>query len=179
MAPEMYKGEEYDSRADIYSLGIVLYKLRNHNRIPFINLEKQLITYRDKENALTRRMSGEQLPPPADAGAGLSEVILKACAYDREDRYQTAEEFREALEAVKDGRIPESVQSPVPERRKEDTPVRTSGQRKAGDGRKTGTCRDPADLPGGDNRPGRRLPEAKRPCATRKRRLHSIPLWWL
>ena len=131
MAPEMYKGEEYDSRADIYSLGIVLYKLRNHNRIPFINLEKQLITYRDKENALTRRMSGEQLPPPADAGTGLSEVILKACAYDREDRYQTAEEFREALEAVKDGRIPESVQSPAPERRKEDTPVRTSGQRKA------------------------------------------------
>ena len=58
-------------------------------------------------------------------------MILKACAYDREDRYQTAEEFREALEAVKDGRIPESVQSPVPERRKEDTPVRTSGQRKA------------------------------------------------
>ena len=131
MAPEMYKGEEYDSRADIYSLGIVLYKLRNHNRIPFINLEKQLITYRDKENALTRRMSGEQLPPPADAGTGLSEVILKACAYDREDRYQTAEEFREALEAVKDGRTPESVQSPASERRKEDTPVRTSGQRKA------------------------------------------------
>ena len=131
MAPEMYKGEEYDSRADIYSLGIVLYKLRNHNRIPFINLEKQLITYRDKENALTRRMSGEQLPPPADAGTGLSEVILKACAYDREDRYQTAEEFREALEAVKDGRTPESVQSPASERRKEDTPVRASGQRKA------------------------------------------------
>lgn len=131
MAPEMYKGEEYDSRADIYSLGIVLYKLRNHNRIPFINLEKQLITYRDKENALTRRMSGEQLPPPADAGAGLSEVILKACAYDREDRYQTAEEFREALEAVKDGRTPESAQSPAFERRKEDTPVRASGQRKA------------------------------------------------
>ena len=131
MAPEMYKGEEYDSRADIYSLGIVLYKLRNHNRIPFINLEKQLITYRDKENALTRRMSGEQLPPPADAGTGLSEVILKACAYDREDRYQTAEEFREALEAVKDGRTPESVQSLASERRKEDTPVRASGQRKA------------------------------------------------
>ena len=49
MAPEMYKGEAYDSRVDIYSLGIVLYKLRNHNRLPFISLEKQLITYRDKE----------------------------------------------------------------------------------------------------------------------------------
>lgn len=35
MAPEMYKGEEYDARVDIYSLGIVLYKLCNHNRLPF------------------------------------------------------------------------------------------------------------------------------------------------
>lgn len=86
---------------DIYSLGIVLYKLRNHNRIPFINLEKQLITYRDKENALTRRMSGEALPPPVDAGEDFAGVILKACAYDREERYRTAGEFREALEALK------------------------------------------------------------------------------
>lgn len=61
MAPEMYKGEAYDSRVDIYSLGIVLYKLRNHNRLPFISLEKQLITYRDKENALNKRMDGEKL----------------------------------------------------------------------------------------------------------------------
>ena len=122
MAPEMYKGEEYDSRADIYSLGIVLYKLRNHNRIPFINLEKQLITYRDKENALMRRMSGEELPAPADAGGSLAKVILKACSYEKADRYQTAEEFREALEAVKQnrdtGREKEKSQKP------QDGPVR-------------------------------------------------------
>ena len=49
MAPEMYRGEQYDSRVDIYALGLVLYKLMNHNRLPFLNLEKQLITYRDKE----------------------------------------------------------------------------------------------------------------------------------
>ena len=175
MAPEMYKGEEYDSRADIYSLGIVLYKLRNHNRIPFINLEKQLITYRDKENALTRRMSGEQLPPPADAGAGLSEVILKACAYDREDRYQTAEEFREALEAVKDGRIPESVQSPAPERRKEDTPVRTSGQRKA----ETAERQERAGS-GGSSRSrhpaGKRTSGSKAPVRNKKKKAPFDPL---
>lgn len=101
MAPEMYRGEDYDQRVDIYSLGIVLYRLRNHNRLPFIDLEKQLITYRDKENALTRRMSGEELPAPAEAADGLAKVILKACAYRRENRYQTPEEFREALEAVR------------------------------------------------------------------------------
>ena len=103
MAPEMYKGEEYDARVDIYSLGIVLYKLCNHNRLPFISLQKQLITYHDKENALNRRMSGEELPMPAQADDVLGEVILKACAYDRDERYQTAEEFREALERVKSG----------------------------------------------------------------------------
>lgn len=101
MAPEMYKGENYDHRVDIYSLGIVLYRLRNHNRLPFINLGKQLITYRDKENALTRRMSGEELPAPAQAEGRLGQIILKACAYNREDRYQSAADFREALEALK------------------------------------------------------------------------------
>lgn len=103
MAPEMYKGEEYDARVDIYSLGIVLYKLCNHNRLPFISLQKQLITYHDKENALNRRMSGEELPMPVQADEVLSEVILKACAYDRDERYRTAEEFREALERINAG----------------------------------------------------------------------------
>lgn len=100
MAPEMYRGEIYDARVDIYALGIVLYKLRNYNRLPFISLEKQLITYRDKETALNRRMAGEKLPKPAEAGDLLAEVILKACAYEREDRYVSAEAFRKALEMV-------------------------------------------------------------------------------
>ena len=100
MAPEMYRGEAYDARVDIYSLGIVLYKLRNHNRLPFISLKKQLITYRDKEEALNRRLAGEKLPVPAEAGEAFAEVILKACAYDRHDRYESAEEFRMALEQI-------------------------------------------------------------------------------
>ena len=103
MAPEMYRGEKYDNRVDIYALGLVLYKLMNHNRLPFLNLEKQLITYRDKENALTRRMSGEKPPEPADAGDAFGEVILKACAYDPGERYQTPHELREALESIQCG----------------------------------------------------------------------------
>ena len=105
MAPEMYKGEKYDSRVDIYSLGIVLYKLMNHNRLPFMNLEKQFITYRDKENALNKRMSGEQMAPPAEAGKLFGQIILKACAFDPNERYQTPEEFYRALDDLKNGRI--------------------------------------------------------------------------
>ena len=105
MAPEMYKGEKFDSRVDIYSLGIVLYKLMNHNRLPFMNLEKQFITYRDKENALNKRMSGEQMAPPAEAGKLFGQIILKACAFDPDERYQTPEEFYRALDDLKNGRI--------------------------------------------------------------------------
>ena len=36
MAPEVYKGEAYGSTVDIYSLGIVLYRLLNGNRTPFL-----------------------------------------------------------------------------------------------------------------------------------------------
>ena len=110
MAPEMYRGEKYDNRVDIYALGLVLYKLMNHNRLPFLNLEKQLITYRDKENALTRRMSGEKLPYPTDAGEAFGKVILKACAYDAKERYQTPHELREALEDIRYAK--ENVASP-------------------------------------------------------------------
>ena len=105
MAPEMYKGEKYDSRVDIYSLGIVLYKLMNHNRLPFMSLEKQFITYRDKENALNKRVAGEKMSVPADAGELFAQIILKACAYGPAERYQTPEEFYRALDDLKNGRI--------------------------------------------------------------------------
>lgn len=93
MAPESIKDEKYDSRVDIYSLGIVLYKLMNHNRLPFMNLEKQFITYRDKENALNRRISGETMEKPVDAGEQFAEIILRACAYDPVDRYRLRKNF--------------------------------------------------------------------------------------
>lgn len=103
MAPEMYRGEQYDYKVDIYSLGLVLYKLRNNNRMPFMSLEKQLITYRDKEMALSKRMADEKMKPPVQASEELGKVILKACAFSREDRYDTPEEFRRDLEWVAAG----------------------------------------------------------------------------
>lgn len=97
MAPEVYKSEQYGSNVDIYSLGLVLYTLLNNNRVPFLPPYPQPISYKDNEEALSKRLSGQIMFSPCNASASLSAVILKACAYRPEDRYQTATEFKNAL----------------------------------------------------------------------------------
>lgn len=100
MAPEVFKDEPYDARADIYSLGMVMYKLLNRNRDPFINLEKQYVSLEERTESFNRRKSGEELPAPVDASPEMAKVILKACAFKAEDRYKDAKEFRKALQAL-------------------------------------------------------------------------------
>lgn len=101
MAPEVYKGMEYNSTVDIYSLGVVLYRFMNDNRVPFVPLPPQPVKYADRERADIMRMSGQPMPAPAKASKDFTEVILKACAYLPKDRYQNPTEMRMALERVK------------------------------------------------------------------------------
>lgn len=100
MAPEIYHGEEYGYSVDIYSLGIVLYRLLNKNRIPFLPPAPEPITHRDRENALARRMGGETVSKPFYSEGRLSEIVLKACAYDPKERYSSPAQMRQELEAI-------------------------------------------------------------------------------
>lgn len=100
MAPEVYKGMPYNSTVDIYSLGIVLYSFLNNNRTPFLPPLPQTIKFTDKEKANILRMSGKELTKPANAQGRLAEIVLKACAYEPSDRYESAVEMRRALEFV-------------------------------------------------------------------------------
>ncbi|MEI6578000.1 MAG: protein kinase [Eubacteriales bacterium] len=101
MAPEVSNGSDYDSRADIYSLGIVLYKLLNNSRLPFLDPYKQLIQYQDRVKAVEKRMGGEPLPAPVQASDELAAVILKACAFKPEDRFENPTQMRAALKSLK------------------------------------------------------------------------------
>ncbi len=98
MAPEIWKGENYSSNVDFYSLGLLLYYLSNDCRMPFINVTDSFISYSAREEAFLRRIRGERLSPPQNASHEFAEVILKACEYDPFRRYQSAVEFYEALE---------------------------------------------------------------------------------
>ena len=100
MAPEVFKGEEYGPSVDLYSLGIILYRYLNKNRTPFLPAFPDPITPRERDEALRRRMSGEKLPDIPDIDPELNALVLKACAYDREDRFKDATEFRLALEKI-------------------------------------------------------------------------------
>ena len=97
MAPEVFHGESYDKTVDLYSLGLVMYRLMNKNRDPFVSTSKKLIYYKDKEEALKQRMEGKKIPPPVNASEELAEIILRACAYNVEDRYQCAEDMLKRL----------------------------------------------------------------------------------
>lgn len=104
MAPEVYKGEPYNAGVDIYSLGIVMYRFLNYNRAPFLPPYPQPISFSDREASLTRRISGEQMPPPAYGKEELKKIVLKACSYHPSRRYESPARMREALEALADGK---------------------------------------------------------------------------
>jgi hypothetical protein len=107
MAPKVYKHQTYIGRkADIYSLGLMLYWLANNYTRPFIDLDR-IPTADERAYSEHRRVTGEPLPAPCNAGPALSHVILKACAYRSEDRYETAREMLEDLEKLK------KVEAPV------------------------------------------------------------------
>lgn len=99
MAPEVYRGNDYGFNVDLYSLGLVLYRLLNKNRLPFLPLTGQ-ITFQNREEALERRMSGEAVATPFYAQGRLGEIVRKACAFDSGERYSTPAQMRQELEAI-------------------------------------------------------------------------------
>ena len=100
MAPEVYAGREYGFSVDTYSLGLVLYRMLNKNRGPFLPQPPEAITFSSREQALARRMSGEPLPSPFYGEGRLGEIVLKACAFDPKDRYSSPQQLRQELEAI-------------------------------------------------------------------------------
>ena len=101
MAPELYKGEDGNKTIDIYSLGIVLYRIFNNKKQPFLDANKEKFTSLERENALKKRIIGEEIPSPKNADTILSKIILKCISYNQKDRYQTSYDLYEELNNYK------------------------------------------------------------------------------
>jgi tRNA A-37 threonylcarbamoyl transferase component Bud32 len=93
MSPEQCAGLPVDRRGDVYSLGIVLFELSTVRRL-----------FKGNNDFLTMSSIVQgNIPKPSsyrpDLPTELEGIILKALSLDPGDRYQSADEMREALEA--------------------------------------------------------------------------------
>ncbi|HEU5143846.1 MAG TPA: Stk1 family PASTA domain-containing Ser/Thr kinase [Dermatophilaceae bacterium] len=98
LSPEQAQGQTVDARSDLYSTGCLLFELLT-GRTPFTG---------DSAVAIAYQHVGEAPQPPSiwtdSIGGDLDAVTLHALAKDREARYQTAADFLDDLEAVRQGR---------------------------------------------------------------------------
>ena len=96
MAPEQIEGQELDHRADIYSLGVLMYEVFT-GRVPFegANAVATLFQHLDARVVAPRAV----VPSLPEA---LETVILKAMSRAPEARYQTAEELGTELDTLYD-----------------------------------------------------------------------------
>jgi serine/threonine-protein kinase len=94
MAPEQVQGERLDARADVFAMGIVLYRITT-GKHPFKS---------DNPAATIRNILSDGTVLPSQVRPGyppvLEQVVLKSLARDRAERFASAREMMEALESV-------------------------------------------------------------------------------
>ncbi len=100
MSPEQCRAEPLDRRSDVFSIGILLWELTTMRGL-----------FRaDNEMAVMNFISNQDATPPSSVVEGypeeLERIVMKALARDRDERYASARELQNDLEAfVRDGRL--------------------------------------------------------------------------
>ncbi len=111
MAPEQISDSNVDARADIYSLGIILYEMLA-GAVPFTNENRDEQT---RIMAIMMRHLNEKPKPIKDANQRVSEqlesLVSKLLAKNKDERYRTAIEVKEDLERLRDNGLLEAEPS--------------------------------------------------------------------
>ena len=99
-SPEAMRGEPCDIRADLYSLGISLYKMLNRGRLPFCALPCDGMEESGVYDAIQRRLSGEEIPPLSGVRREVNDLVMKLCRFDRRDRFRKPSDVAELAEKL-------------------------------------------------------------------------------
>jgi serine/threonine-protein kinase len=92
MAPEQILGKKVDERADIYSLGVILYEMLA-GQPPYSRGDHMAVMYQHVQGkAAPLSEQNAKLP------AALVKIVEQAMAVDKAKRFETMEQFRIALE---------------------------------------------------------------------------------
>lgn len=92
LAPEIYWNGDRSPKADVYSLGMLLYYGINSAQLPFHKS--------GADKARERRLNGERFAPPKAAGRRLGEIITKATSFKPSERYSDVTELQAMLESI-------------------------------------------------------------------------------
>ncbi len=92
MAPEQILGKKVDERADVYSLGVMLYEMLT-GEPPYHRGDHMAVMYQHVQGKAKPPIEVNPGIPP-----GLSDIVTKSMAVDKARRFQTMDELRSALE---------------------------------------------------------------------------------
>ncbi len=108
MSPEQVRGGTIDARSDLYSFGVTLYEMLT-GRKPF---------QADTSYTVLNAQLNQAPTPPFEVNPAISpelnNIVLRALAKLPEQRFQTADEFRNALKALREPLTAQIPQAAAP-----------------------------------------------------------------